>query len=72
MTKEEALRAEIARAEAMDKDERIVVYGTDSLNLLRAELKRERARQRHRALKDALDSIGVKRVRGALGGVYYE
>jgi len=41
MTKEEALRAEITRAEAMDKDERIVVYGTDSLNLLRAELKRE-------------------------------
>jgi hypothetical protein len=31
-----------------------------------------KARQRRRAIKEAYESCGLKRVRGALGGIYYE
>lgn len=36
------------------------------------ERRNARARRNRAALKDAMDSIGVKRVRGALGGVFWE
>lgn len=31
-----------------------------------------RARERRRAMKDAMESVGLTRVVGAMGGVYYE
>jgi hypothetical protein len=37
-----------------------------------AKAKRRKARQRRQAMRDAMESIGLVRVRGAMGGVYYE
>jgi hypothetical protein len=34
--------------------------------------KKRRARSNRRAVADAYDSLGMKKVRGALGGTYYE
>lgn len=38
----------------------------------RAYLKRRAARELRRARRDVYESLGMRRVRGALGGVYYE
>lgn len=36
------------------------------------QLRNQRARQRRRAMSEALDSVGAKRVRGSQGGTFYE
>lgn len=38
----------------------------------RGKKRNARARANRRAINDAMDSLGLKRVRGAMGGVYYE
>lgn len=43
----------------------------DIADVKRAERNRK-ARERRRAIHDIMDSLGLKRVRGAMGGVYYE
>jgi hypothetical protein len=45
----------------------------DDIRRHKANLKRRmRAKAQRRAMKDAADSVGVRKVRGALGGTYYE
>lgn len=39
---------------------------------LKREKRNKAARERNAGMRDALDSMGVKKVRGALGGTYYE
>jgi hypothetical protein len=38
----------------------------------RADERNRKARERRAAFRDAMDSVGVKRVRGENGGTYYE
>lgn len=45
---------------------------TEAAKLSKILAGRNKAAANRRALNDALDSIGVKRVRGGLGGVYFE
>lgn len=38
----------------------------------RKKLNRKKAAARRRAMDDVMDSLGLKKVRGAMGGTYYE
>jgi hypothetical protein len=44
----------------------------DSADEQKRAARNARARARRRAIADAYDSLGMKRVRGNLGGTYYE
>jgi hypothetical protein len=50
----------------------VVIWLVPSPEELKRRRRNHKARQRRSHLKDALESIGVKQVRGALGGTYYE
>lgn len=48
------------------------VIDADHAKLVRADAARQRRNRNAREKHDALTSLGLVRVRGALGGVYYE